>query len=398
MTQVRNGASWSGSERNCCFLNVAGGRFVNVSSLSGIDFDDDGRAMAVCDWDRDGDQDIWLRNRSAPRVRLMANQSSGAQSVYVRLEGVECNRDGIGAVVEIEGRENSLIRSVRAGEMFLSQSSKWLHFGLGPSKKAVDFMVYWPGGGTERFHGAKPGGRYLLRQGEGRARAAVEPDRQQKTAIGKQIEAFKKLRPMEGRGPSSNSGILLPVPVPLPALSVRDPAAQSRRLAVKGEATLLVLWDSGSKASLRVLSELQRARVEMSSSGIRVVALALNGIDNAGDAYDAIEKCEFGWEWGFVGEESREAIFRWQEALFDRSPGREVPFMLLLNKAGDCVAIYRAGMKLIEVLDTARDWLGIDRMARWHLAPPMGGTWFTNPVEDQYVRRIVNGVSVKENR
>ncbi len=102
--EVRNGASWSGGERNCCFLNVAGTRFVDVSSLSGINFNDDGRAIAICDWDRDGDQDMWLRNRSAPRIRLMRNNSSGSRSVSIRLQGVKSNRDGIGAVVKLQGQ------------------------------------------------------------------------------------------------------------------------------------------------------------------------------------------------------------------------------------------------------------------------------------------------------
>ena len=66
---VRAGHSYSGHERNCCFLNLPGGRFANVSQLSGFDFPEDGRAVAVCDWDGDGDQDFWVANRGAPRLR-----------------------------------------------------------------------------------------------------------------------------------------------------------------------------------------------------------------------------------------------------------------------------------------------------------------------------------------
>ena len=388
MKEVRNGASWSGLERNCCFVNIAGGRFLDISSLSGIDFDDDGRAMAICDWDRDGDQDIWFRNRSAPRIRLMENKSSGAQSVYIRLEGVECNRDGIGSVVEIDGSDKPLLRSVRAGEMFLSQSSKWLHFGVGSINKDLDFIVYWPGGQAERFQGARTGGRYVLRQGTGISRVAVDPESKQVPVVRKKKDAIAQ----------QYSGILLPVPVPLPALSFRDPSAQIRSFKANGQTTLLTLWNSESEASVRLLNELERGRVQMAAAGVRVLALSSNGINNAGGAYDMIEKCEFSWEWGFIVEESKEAIFRWQAALFERSPKRDFPLSLLLNSEEECVAVYRVGMSVDEILRDARNCIGIDRMTRWHLAPPIGGTWFTNPVGEQFVRKVVREAVVKKDR
>ncbi|RCL39062.1 MAG: hypothetical protein DBX00_02205, partial [Verrucomicrobia bacterium] len=133
MQLVRKGSSWSGYERNCAFLNT-GGKFVASSHVSGLDFVDDGRGVAVSDWDQDGDLDLWFRNRTAPRIRLMLNSSSSGRSgrfVAFRLEGTKANRDAIGAIVELEvsGYDKRLIRSVRAGDMFLSQSSKWVHFG-----------------------------------------------------------------------------------------------------------------------------------------------------------------------------------------------------------------------------------------------------------------------------
>ena len=82
---------------------MSGDGFVDLSHLSGLSLDDDGRALAVCDWDRDGDQDIWLRNRNAPRLRLMLNDgASHHDSVSLRLEGVLCNLDAIGAKVTLK--------------------------------------------------------------------------------------------------------------------------------------------------------------------------------------------------------------------------------------------------------------------------------------------------------
>ena len=58
MQRVREGDSWSGRERNRCLLNVEGLGFVDASSIVNLDGIGDGRAMAVLDWDQDGDLDI----------------------------------------------------------------------------------------------------------------------------------------------------------------------------------------------------------------------------------------------------------------------------------------------------------------------------------------------------
>ena len=59
---LREGRSLSGRERNCAFLNLgqanAERRFAEVSTASGFDFPDDGRALALVDWDSDGDFDV----------------------------------------------------------------------------------------------------------------------------------------------------------------------------------------------------------------------------------------------------------------------------------------------------------------------------------------------------
>ena len=46
---IEEGKSWSGYERNCCFLNTGNGRFANISATSGFDFLDDARGLALTD-------------------------------------------------------------------------------------------------------------------------------------------------------------------------------------------------------------------------------------------------------------------------------------------------------------------------------------------------------------
>ncbi|MDB4669736.1 VCBS repeat-containing protein [bacterium] len=99
---VSNGESLSGHERNCAFLNIQGGRFATVSSVSGLDFDDDARSPVSIDWDRDGDLDLWVANRTAPQLRFLRNNTPKKNDfVSLRLRGTKSNIDGIGARVEI---------------------------------------------------------------------------------------------------------------------------------------------------------------------------------------------------------------------------------------------------------------------------------------------------------
>jgi hypothetical protein len=207
---VASGRSFSGHERHTCFLNTGGARFANISGVSGLDYPDDGRGVAVTDWDLDGDQDLWIVNRNGPQVRFLRNDAPTDHAfLALRLvgNGTTSNRDAIGARVEVfrvqgsgfsshssDAGENELgvrtsnrkseignrklIKTLRAGEGYLAQSSKWLHFGLGRSAGVERVVVRWPGGEAETFRGLEPNRRYRLVQGSGLPEPWVAPSRE----------------------------------------------------------------------------------------------------------------------------------------------------------------------------------------------------------------------------
>lgn len=169
--------SFSGRETNNAFLNCGSSgeiRFADVSSAIGWDFADDARAIAPIDWDHDGDLDIWVTNRTAPRLRLLENRTSKAStwvSFLLEGNGTTVNRDGIGAkvTVKLKGDDKPLTRSLHAGHSFLSQQTRHLHFGLGGSTEIENVTVAWPGATTEQFSDVKIQSFHHLKQGTGKA-------------------------------------------------------------------------------------------------------------------------------------------------------------------------------------------------------------------------------------
>ena len=78
LTQVR-GYCWNGHERHYAYLGSPEGRFADLSRLSGLGLDDDGRAALRTDWDGDGRQDLTLKNRTAPVLRFMPKPATTAK-------------------------------------------------------------------------------------------------------------------------------------------------------------------------------------------------------------------------------------------------------------------------------------------------------------------------------
>ena len=140
---VESGHNWSGHERNVAFLNTRDGRFAGVSALTGFDSSADGRGMAMVDWDNDGDLDIWITQRTAPRLRFLRNDNhSTTKSLRIQLNSSHGNLHGIGSRVEVTDSDgHRQIRTLRAGEGYLAQSSQTLHFGLGSAQSIESIKV-----------------------------------------------------------------------------------------------------------------------------------------------------------------------------------------------------------------------------------------------------------------
>ncbi len=108
-----------------------------------------GRGAAYGDFDNDGDQDVVISvSNGSPKV-FRNDQSLGNAWLRIRLQGTECNRDGIGARITIKAGDRTLTRRVMPSRSYLSQCESVATFGLGPDVSSVEATIRWPGGESE---------------------------------------------------------------------------------------------------------------------------------------------------------------------------------------------------------------------------------------------------------
>jgi len=154
------------------FLNNGAGKFRDVASQVGGGFDSPkvGRGLAYGDFDRDGDLDLLMTTNNGPAYLYRNDQSSGNQSLRVRLTGTKSNRDSIGAVVRVYYEGMSQSRTVKGGSSYLSQSELPVTFGLGKRDKVDRLVIEWPSGRTEEFKGLMSGKIYEYVETKGLSR------------------------------------------------------------------------------------------------------------------------------------------------------------------------------------------------------------------------------------
>ncbi len=404
MQLVRSGYSWSGHERNCVFLNCtptqgregtegadgSAARFADASAISGLDFPDDGRSVAVVDWDHDGDLDLWLRNRTAPRLRFMRNLTNEIapddQHISLHLIGTTCNRDALGARAELVLKTTGpggprLVRSVRAGDAFLSQSSKRLHFGIKKDASVEHVIVTWPGGEQERFTGVSAGASYEIKQGAGQA--VRLPQRKPVSLVAK---AYGPLPP------TAAARVVLPGKVALPPLALRfDDPSGSLRYASYQAPTLVTFWTSSCPNCRQELADIAEHRAEFESANLSVMAVCLDGLDkpnnvtieanDANDAKDAkkfLQEIEFPFPRAWATRETIERIRHFQNALFSTYPSFVVPLSFIVDSEGQVVSIYRGSFSH-ETYVQDRALVDLDDVTLRTLATPLVGTWITEP-------------------
>ena len=113
-----------------------------------------GRGASMADIDADGDLDLILFS-SGGHPRLLRNdQKTGNHWLRVRLKGITCNKDAIGAQVELSLSDGTVLhRTIMPTRSYQSQVELPVTFGLGNSDTYQSLKIHWPGGATQELPG-----------------------------------------------------------------------------------------------------------------------------------------------------------------------------------------------------------------------------------------------------
>jgi len=132
---------------------------------------EDGRGLAIFDYDRDGRLDLVLRNYRQP-AELLHNQGPARHWIEAKLVGTRSNRDAVGARLRLRTPAGWQTREVHAGSAYLSGQSLVQHFGLGDAARVEALEIAWPSGQRTTLAGLDADRRYVIVEGP-EARAVI---------------------------------------------------------------------------------------------------------------------------------------------------------------------------------------------------------------------------------
>ena len=370
---LHEGKSFSGHERNCAFLNLGGDSFADVSGLIGFNFDEDGRTVVSSDWDFDGDLDLWTTARTAPRLRFLKNNSAAEQKTFlsVRLvgNGVESNRDAVGAIVELylKNEKTPLIRTVTAGDAFISQNSQWLTFHYSPDQSIRNLIVHWPGGQKQPVDELIAKSFYKIRQGKA-AEIWKKPVRKidMKSSFSEANVSSEKVRTvLTGR-------------LPIVPIHIRNENSESElpQQLLTGP-LLLNVWAPWCQPCVEELSSWTQSEEIFRSAGLRI--LALNTDESAIDSAERLlRRLRFPFQSAHAQQRTVRSLDWFQRSFSDRWAPLPIPSSFLIDHQGDVAVIYKGPVSPEQILKDM-EFLNMNMTERREAAIPFAGRWLNPP-------------------
>jgi tetratricopeptide (TPR) repeat protein/peroxiredoxin len=341
---IRSDSSWSGNERNVLYLNNHDGTFSEISGAVGLDFPDDSRSFVLADLDHDGRQEMILKNRNAPQLRLLRNSMKEiGNSIIFRLRGQKSNRDAIGASVTVETQGHRQTKYLQAGSGFLAQHSKELFFGVGKTQGEIRATIRWPSGQTQVFERLPVNRRIEIQEGSPNFDAtpfAPEPTAWLQTAKEVERETI----------PSSIQTWLIQ-PLAAPDFALADLAGDLRDLqSSRGNFIFLLFWASYALESVDQLRKLRQQWGAINGSGLRVVGV------NTDDQVDLGRLREFGAKEKFpflnlLATSEVTGIYNiLYRFLFDRHRDMPLPCSFLIDSSGMIVKVYQGTVDPVQIV------------------------------------------------
>jgi tetratricopeptide (TPR) repeat protein len=333
---IRSDGTWSGFERNICYLNNRDGTFSDVSGIVGLDCVEDSRTFALADFDHDGRLEMVLKNRNSPQLRFFKNvmPDLGA-AIAFRLTGRTSNRDAIGARVTIETTSGRQMRSLQAGSGFLAQHSKEVFFGLGAAKSPVRATIHWPSGLLQNLIDLPLNHRAWIEEGLPPSR--VEPFLKSPNLGAK---ALTSAATAEALPTAIETWLLAPVQAPDFSLPARNDRVETLSTRC-GKPLLLCFWSAASTGSAEALEQFEKLNSRWAGEGLQLLVIDVDAAQGGSNTSQA--ETRFASSFPILPATPDivavyNLLFR---SIFDRHRDLILPTSFLIDEGGSIVKIYQ---------------------------------------------------------
>ena len=158
---VKSGFNLSAYERNRTWMNLRGGNFIDLSYLTGMDSEGDGRCVVAGDFHNNGRLDVVVRQIGGGSLLFFENRFPQRHYLKVTLRGRQSNRQGVGARLTAVVNGQQLVREMYPLNSFRSQMPNIVHFGLGDATKVDRLTIRWPSGKIQELT-ALPADRHVV--------------------------------------------------------------------------------------------------------------------------------------------------------------------------------------------------------------------------------------------
>jgi hypothetical protein len=149
---IANRSGFGGKHPSALLYRNDEGTFTNVTREAGTSIRLEASGVASGDFDHDGRRDLVVADiSSSGKNLLLRNTSAGGHWAVFRLQGTSTNRSAIGARLRVVTGPIGRVRTVTAGSSFASQVSSVIHVGLGEATLIDTLEVIWSPGNAQVF-------------------------------------------------------------------------------------------------------------------------------------------------------------------------------------------------------------------------------------------------------
>jgi tetratricopeptide (TPR) repeat protein len=264
----------------------------------------------------------------------------------------------------------------------LSQSSKTIHFGIGPDEEIERLTVRWPGvDAPQTWTGLSPNERYRLTLGQ----ADAQPMEARTATLPLRPNDADDVEPEE-----TTARLWFSEPPAVTPQPYQRFDGQTVRLEAGGRHRLVAFWASWCPPCLTELHELNERHTSLQDAGLEILALSVEGLDERPETdADAAREMAARLQWKFpVGWASRELIEHLnalRHAAIYREDRLPIPASFLIDRRGRLRAVYAGPVNAQQLEEDVRALDSLDEAENRARSIPFAGRWceelfITHPV------------------